>query len=150
MPKPIFILNGPNLNMLGRREPDLYGSTTLADVEAMCKARAETHGLATSFRQSNSEAELVDWIHEAMDGASGVIINAAAYTHTSLAILDALKMVPGPIIELHITNPHMREDFRHHSYVSHAATGMICGLGVAGYPLAVDAIAGLIAGLVEA
>lgn len=146
MTKPILILNGPNLNMLGRREPEIYGSTTLADVEVMCREQAATHGLDISFRQSNSEAELIGWIHEAMDDASGVIINPAAYTHTSVAILDALKMVPGPVIELHISNPHVRESFRHVSYVSYAATGMICGMGVAGYPLAVDAIAGLLAG----
>lgn len=146
MTKPVLILNGPNLNMLGVREPDIYGAATLADVERMCRDRAAALGVDISFRQSNSEAELIDWIHEAIEGADGVIINAAAFTHTSLAILDALKMVKCPIIELHISNPHQRESFRHHSYVAFAATASICGFGVAGYPLAVDAMAGLIAG----
>lgn len=145
MTKPVLILNGPNLNMLGTREPEIYGTTTLADVEAMCRERAETHGFEIDFRQSNSEAELVEWIQGAIAGASGIIINPAAYTHTSVAILDALSMVKHPIIELHISNPHKREAFRHHSYVTMAATALICGLGVQGYPLAVDAMAGLIA-----
>jgi 3-dehydroquinate dehydratase-2 len=144
MSKPVLILNGPNLNMLGTREPHIYGSTTLADVEKMCQARATQCGLAISFRQSNSEAQLVEWIQEAVNGADGIIINPAAYTHTSVAILDALSMVKAPIIELHISNPHKREPFRHHSYVTPAATALICGLGVSGYPLAVEAIAGLI------
>jgi 3-dehydroquinate dehydratase II len=144
MSKPVLILNGPNLNMLGTREPHIYGSTTLADVENMCQARAKQCGLAISFRQSNSEAQLVEWIQEAVNGADGIIINPAAYTHTSVAILDALSMVKAPIIELHISNPHKREPFRHHSYVTPAATALICGLGVSGYPLAVEAIAGLI------
>lgn len=145
MPLPIFVLNGPNLNMLGRREPEIYGSTTLADVEAMCRERAATHGLEIDFRQSNDEGQLIDWIHMAMDGAAGVVINPAGYTHTSVAILDALKMVPGPVIELHISNPHTRESFRHVSYVTAAATGTIAGFGVAGYGLSIDAMAGLLA-----
>ncbi len=144
MPKPILILNGPNLNKLGTRQPEIYGSTTLADVEAMCAAQAAELDLAIDFRQSNSEGELVTWIQEAITDASGIIINAGAYTHTSVAILDALNMFPGPVIELHISNPHRREPFRHHSYVTPAATAMICGVGVAGYPLAVEAVAGLI------
>lgn len=144
MSKPILIINGPNLNMLGTREPHIYGSATLKDVEDMCRARALVHGLEISFHQSNSEGEIIDWIHGAINGASGVIINPAAFTHTSVAILDALKMVKSPIIELHISNPHQREAFRHHSYVTMAATGMIAGLGINGYPLAVDAMAGLI------
>lgn len=144
MTKSILILNGPNLNKLGTREPHIYGSATLRDVEDMCRDRAQSHGLEISFHQSNSEAQIIDWIHEAMDGASGIIINPAAFTHTSVAILDALKMVDCPIIELHISNPHKREPFRQHSYVTYAATGMICGLGVNGYPLAVDAMAGMI------
>jgi 3-dehydroquinate dehydratase II len=142
--KPILILNGPNLNMLGRREPHIYGSTTLAEVEAMCRRRAQQRGLSIAFHQSNSEAQIVDWIQGAIDGAAGIIINPAAFTHTSVAILDALSMVKQPVIELHISNPHKREPFRHHSYVTMAATALICGLGVAGYPLAVDAMAELL------
>jgi 3-dehydroquinate dehydratase-2 len=144
MSKPILIINGPNLNKLGTREPHIYGSTTLADVEAMCRERARELGHEISFHQSNSEAQIIDWIHGAIDDAAGIIINPAAFTHTSVAILDALKMVPGPIIELHISNPHTREAFRHHSYVTLAATGMICGIGVKGYVLAVEAMASLL------
>jgi 3-dehydroquinate dehydratase-2 len=144
MSKPVLILNGPNLNLLGTREPHIYGSATLADVEKMCQARAKQRGLAISFRQSNSEAQIVEWIHEAINSADGIIINPAAYTHTSVAILDALNMVKAPIIELHISNPHKREPFRHHSYVTFAATALICGLGVNGYPIAVEAMADLI------
>ena len=144
MTKPVFILNGPNLNLLGTREPHIYGTTTLAEVEEMCRARAKDHGLETVFHQSNSEAEIIDWIHDAINDASGIIINPAAFTHTSLAILDALNMVKHPIIELHISNPHNRESFRHHSYVTFAATGLICGLGVNGYALAIDAVAELL------
>jgi 3-dehydroquinate dehydratase-2 len=142
--KPILILNGPNLNLLGTREPHIYGSTTLAEVERMCQTRAKQRGLTISFRQSNSESQLVEWIHEAINGSDGIIINPAAYTHTSVAILDALNMIKAPIIELHISNPHKREPFRHHSYVSLAATALICGLGVNGYPIAVEALADLI------
>ncbi|MCB1509875.1 MAG: type II 3-dehydroquinate dehydratase [Hyphomicrobiaceae bacterium] len=145
MTKPVLILNGPNLNMLGTREPEIYGTTTLADVEKMCRDRAAARGLEIDFRQSNSEAQLVEWIQAAIKGAAGVIINPAAYTHTSVAILDALSMLKQPIIELHISNPHKREPFRHHSYVTMAATALICGLGVRGYPLAVDAMADLLA-----
>ena len=142
--RPILILNGPNLNLLGTREPDIYGSTTLAEVEDMCRRRAEKHGLTVAFHQSNSEAQIIEWIHEGINGADGIIINPAAFTHTSVAILDALMMVKQPIIELHISNPHKREAFRHHSYVTFAATALICGLGVSGYPLAVDAMADLL------
>ena len=145
MTKPIFVLNGPNLNLLGTREPAIYGATTLADVERMCADKARSLGHAISFRQSNQEGEIVGWIHEAITGASGIVINPAAYTHTSVAILDALKNVTAPIIELHISNTHRREEFRHHSYVSLAATGIIIGLGVDGYPLAIEAMARLIA-----
>ncbi len=141
---PIFVLNGPNLNLLGTREPEIYGHTSLADVEQMCVERAATHRLTVTFRQSNHEGVLVDWIHEAINGACGIIINPAAFTHTSVAILDALKNVAAPVIELHISNPHKRETFRHTSYVTPAATATICGLGVAGYPIAIDAMAGLI------
>lgn len=144
MTKPVFIINGPNLNLLGTREPHIYGSTTLPEVHRMCEERARQLGLSVDCRQSNHEGEIVTWIHEAIHGASGIIINPAAYTHTSVAILDALQNVKAPIIELHISNPHKREEFRHRSFVTPAATGMICGFGVAGYPLALDAIAMLI------
>ena len=144
MSKPILILNGPNLNLLGTREPHIYGSTTLKQVEEMCKARADKRGLTISFHQSNSEAQIIDWIQGGINGADGIIINPAAFTHTSVAILDALNMIKAPIIELHISNPHKREPFRHHSYVTFAATALICGLGVNGYPLAVDAMADLL------
>lgn len=144
MSKPVFILNGPNLNLLGTREPHIYGSTTLPEVEALCRERAKAVGLDISFRQSNHEGQLVDWIQEAINGAAGIIINPAAYTHTSVAILDALKNVKAPIVELHISNPHQREEFRHRSFVTPAATATIAGLGVAGYPLAVEAMAHLI------
>ena len=142
--RPILILNGPNLNLLGTREPHIYGSTTLAEVEDLCRRRAEKRGLTVAFHQSNSEAQIIEWIHEAINGADGIIINPAAFTHTSVAILDALMMVKQPIIELHISNPHKREAFRHHSYITFAATALICGLGVSGYPLAVDAMADLL------
>jgi len=134
--KPIFILNGPNLNRLGTREPEIYGATTLAQIEAMCR----TASLPIEFRQTNSEAELIEWVHEAIDGAAGIIINAAAFSFTSLALLDALKMFPGPIIELHISNIHRREELYHHSLVSRVATGVIVGLGAGGYPIAVHAM----------
>jgi 3-dehydroquinate dehydratase-2 len=145
MTKPILIINGPNLNMLGTRQPEIYGSTTLADVEAMCRRRAESRGLTITFRQSNSETEIVEWIQGAITSVAGIIINPAAFTHTSVAILDALNMVKAPIIELHISNPHKREAFRHHSFVTFAATALICGLGVNGYPIAVEAMADLLA-----
>lgn len=140
MSQPILILNGPNLNRLGKREPHIYGTTSLADVEQMCKERAEKRGHTIAFHQSNREYEIIDWIHEGIDNASGIIINAAAFTHTSVPILDALKMFDKPIIELHISNPHQREAFRHVSYISYVATGSICGLGINGYPIAVDAM----------
>jgi 3-dehydroquinate dehydratase-2 len=135
--KPIFVLNGPNLNRLGTREPHIYGSTTLAQVEAMCREAAGDHPL--EFRQTNREYELIDWIHEAIDGGAAIVINPAAYSFTSIAILDALKMFPGPIIELHISNVHRREQHYHRSYVSLAATAIIAGLGARGYPVAVRA-----------
>jgi 3-dehydroquinate dehydratase-2 len=144
MSKTILFLNGPNLNMLGVREPEIYGATTLAEVEKISEAQAAIRGLVIDFRQSNIEGELVSWIQEAIENFDGVIINPAAYTHTSVAILDALKMVKGPVIELHISNPHTRESFRHKSYVSLAATGIIAGLGVAGYRVAIDAMAELL------
>ncbi len=144
MSKPILILNGPNLNLLGTREPEIYGATTLPQVEEMCRKEATAHGFEISFHQSNSEAEIIGWIQGAITGAAGIIINPAAFTHTSVAILDALKMVNCPVIELHISNPHAREEFRHKSFVSLAATGVICGLGVEGYKLAVQAMARLL------
>ncbi len=142
MTKPIYVLNGPNLNRLGKREPEIYGTTTLAEIEAMCRAAAQRHPI--EFRQSNSEAEIIDWIHEAIDSASGIIINPAAFTFTSIAILDALKMFEGPIIELHISNIHKREPYYHHSYVSKVATAVIAGLGADGYRVATSSLLKLI------
>jgi len=136
--KPIYILNGPNLNRLGQREPEIYGRATLAEIEAQC--RDEAPGQPIEFRQSNSEGQLIDWIHEAIDRGSGIIINPAAYSFTSIAILDALKMFPGPIIELHISNIHRREEHYHNSYVSKVATAVIAGFGPNGYRIAVRAI----------
>jgi 3-dehydroquinate dehydratase-2 len=140
----VFILNGANLNLLGVREPATYGYDTLADVEMRCAARAGALDLAIDFRQSNHEGQLVDWIHEARDAADGIILNAGALTHTSIAILDALNAAELPVIEVHLSNIFRREAFRHHSYVSFAATGVICGLGPQGYELALEAIASLI------
>ncbi len=137
----IFILNGPNLNLLGRREPEVYGATTLADIGASCRARGEALGLAVDFRQTNMEGELVSWIHEAGTAASGIILNAGAYTHTSVALLDALKAVDVPAVEVHLSNVFARESFRHHSYISPAALGVICGFGGLGYELALAALA---------
>ena len=141
--KPIYVLNGPNLNRLGTREPEIYGTTTLAEIEAMCRKAAGRHPL--KFLQSNAEAELIGWIHEAIDDGAGIVINAAALTFTSLALLDALKMFPGPIVELHISNIHRREPLYHKSLVSKAATSVIVGLGAKGYPLAVGALLELLA-----
>jgi 3-dehydroquinate dehydratase II len=142
MTKPIYILNGPNLNRLGTREPDIYGHTTLDQVEKMC--RSVSGDLPIEFRQSNREYELIEWIHEAIDKAAGIIINPAAFTFTSMAIMDALKMFPGPIIELHISNIHRREPIYHSSYVSPVATAVIAGLGTNGYATAVKAMRKLI------
>jgi len=137
--KAIHVLNGPNLNRLGKREPQIYGKTTLAQVEAMCRKAAGAHPL--EFRQSNAEHQLVDWIHEAIDQpASGVIINPAGFTFTSIAIMDALKMFPGPIFELHISNVHQREAVYHHSLMSAVATAVMMGLGADGYRAAVEAM----------
>jgi 3-dehydroquinate dehydratase II len=136
----ILVLNGPNLNRLGTREPEIYGTTTLAEVEAMCRAAAPDR--IVEFRQSNSERQLIEWIHEAIDGnVAGIVINPAAFSFTSLALLDALKMFPGPIVEVHISNIFRREAHYHHSYVSPAATGVIAGLGPFGYVAAVRALA---------
>ena len=141
--KPIYILNGPNLNRLGKREPEIYGKTTLAEVEAWCREAAKN--TPVEFRQTNSEAQLIDWVHEAIDEGSGLIINPAAFTFTSLALFDALKMFPGPIIELHISNIHRRESLYHNSLVSKTATAVIAGLGAKGYRVAVGALLGLLA-----
>jgi 3-dehydroquinate dehydratase II len=142
----VFILNGPNLNLLGVREPSIYGRDTLGDVEERCTARAAALGLEIDFRQSNHEGQLVDWIQEARESADGIILNAGALTHTSVALLDALSAADLPVIEVHLSNIFRRESFRHHSYVSLAANGVICGLGVQGYELALDAISSLIEG----
>ena len=141
MTKTVAILKGPNLNLLGTREPEIYGSETLSDIQQLCAQKADALGLSVVFKQSNIEGELVTWIQEAKDNAVGIIINAAAYTHTSVAILDALNTCDCRIIEVHLSNIHQRESFRHKSYVSRAADGMICGLGSIGYTLALDAIA---------
>ncbi|MFT4078006.1 type II 3-dehydroquinate dehydratase [Rhodomicrobium lacus] len=139
--KPIFILNGPNLNLLGEREPEIYGGDTLSTIEEALRNRAVSLGLTIDFRQTNHEGVLVDQIQEARHAASGLILNAGAYTHTSVAIHDALRSLSFPIIEVHLSNIYKREAFRHHSYVSPAATGVICGLGAQGYGLALDAVA---------
>ena len=141
MSKPIYVLNGSNLNLLGQREPDVYGSDTLDDVRARVAARAASHDLQVDFRQSNTEGEIVDWIQEAREKACGIVINAGAYTHTSVAILDALLATDIPCIEVHLSNIFRREDFRHHSYISAACVGVICGFGVKSYELAVEALA---------
>jgi 3-dehydroquinate dehydratase-2 len=138
MNRPVHILNGPNLNRLGTREPEIYGTTTLAEIEAMC--RAVDAALPIVFRQTNSETQLIEWVHEAIDDAGGIIINPAAFSFTSLALLDALKMFPGPIVEVHLSNIHKREPLYHRSLVSLAATAVIAGLGADGYPTAVGAI----------
>ena len=140
----ILVLNGPNLNMLGVREPDIYGYETLADIEDLCNDRARSLGLTIDFRQSNFEGELVTIIQKSRDTAAGIIINGAGYTHTSVAILDALRISKLPVIELHLSNIHAREAFRHKSYIAQAAVGIICGFGAHGYVLAIDAMARLI------
>jgi 3-dehydroquinate dehydratase-2 len=144
-PPLIAVLNGPNLNMLGTREPEKYGHATLDDVEALCAEIAEEVGLAIDFRQTNGEGELITWVQECRGRAAGIVINPAGYTTTSIGLLDALLAVGLPVIEVHITNIHRREEFRHHSYVSKAATGVIAGLGVEGYALALRAMARLVA-----
>lgn len=140
MTLPILILNGPNLNLLGLREPDIYGHDTLSDVEAACRSHAARLGLEIDCRQSNHEGQLIDWVHEARTAFSGIVINPGAYSHTSIALLDALKAVQKPVVEVHLSNIHQRESFRHHSYVSQVAKGVICGLGVQGYLSALDAL----------
>jgi 3-dehydroquinate dehydratase-2 len=145
MPKPIYVLNGPNLNMLGLREPAVYGKESLADLEKRAQGRAKALGLQIEFRQSNKEGELVDWIQEARSKARGIILNAGAYSHTSIAILDALQAAELPVIEVHLSNIFRREPYRNHSYVSLASKGVICGLGPKGYELALEAMADTLA-----
>ncbi|HVV61275.1 MAG TPA: type II 3-dehydroquinate dehydratase [Pseudolabrys sp.] len=145
MPKTIYVLNGPNLNLLGTREPEKYGRATLADVEKLCRATAKKCGVDLVFRQSNLEGEIVNWIQEAhAKKAAGIVLNPAGYTTTSIAILDALLAVKIPVIECHITNIHAREEFRQHSYVSKAARAVIAGFGINGYALAIEGLAGMI------
>jgi len=145
MPKTIYVLNGPNLNLLGTREPEKYGRATLADVEKLCRATAKKHGVDLVFRQSNLEGEIVNWIQEAhAKKAAGIVLNPAGYTTTSIAILDALLAMKIPVIECHITNIHAREEFRQNSYVSKAARAVIAGFGIAGYALAIEGLAGMI------
>jgi 3-dehydroquinate dehydratase-2 len=137
----IFILNGPNLNLLGSREPEIYGRETLGDIEAACRAHAARQGLSVDCRQSNHEGFLIDWIHEARANAAGLVINPGAFSHTSIALFDAVKAFEKPVVEVHLSNLHQRETFRHHSYISPAAKGVICGLGSLGYLAALDAMA---------
>jgi 3-dehydroquinate dehydratase-2 len=141
----VYVLNGPNLNLLGTREPHIYGRASLADVEKLCRSTAKRHGLALFFRQSNHEGQIIDWINEARaKKAAGLIINPAGHTTTSVAILDALLAMEAPVIEVHISNIHAREEFRRHSYVSRAARAVVCGFGIAGYALAITGLANLI------
>lgn len=142
--RPIYVLNGPNLNLLGEREPEVYGRTTLEEIGARVAERAKAAGLDVEFRQSNSEAELIEWLQEARLKAAGVILNAAGLSHTSVALLDAARALEKPLIEVHLSNPYAREEYRRHSFVSEAATGVICGLGAGGYLYAVDALAHLL------
>ena len=144
MNRVIYVLNGPNLNLLGKRQPHIYGHETLADVEADCRKVAAEHGLEIHFHQSNREYEIIDWIHKARETASGIVINPAAFTHTSVAILDALNAFDGTVMEVHISNVHKREEFRHHSFVSKRADGVIAGLGTQGYTLALRRLAHLL------
>jgi 3-dehydroquinate dehydratase II len=144
MAKTIYIINGPNLNLLGQREPEIYGRNTLADVEALCRASAEHHGFAIAFRQSNHEGDIVDWLQEARQLAAGVVINPGAFTHTSLAILDAIIAAAVPVVEVHISNIHAREEFRRVSLVSKVAKAVICGFGIEGYALAITGLAALL------
>ena len=146
MTRRILVLNGPNLNLLGQRQPEVYGRETLADVERACAALAGELGVAVECRQSNHEGQLIDWIHEARGECAGIVINPAAYTHTSVALLDALAAFDGPVIEVHISNVHKREDFRHHSFVSLRADGVIAGCGTEGYLLALRRVASLTRG----
>ena len=144
MSRLVYVLNGPNLNLLGKRQPHIYGHETLADVEAQCRALGEELGLEIRFHQSNREYEIIDWIHEARETAGGIVINPAAFTHYSVAILDALNTFDHPVMEVHISNVHKREEFRHHSFVSGRADGVIAGFGTQGYLLALRRVAKLI------
>jgi 3-dehydroquinate dehydratase-2 len=145
MAKTIYVLNGPNLNLLGTREPHIYGRSTLADVEKLCRTTAERHGFALVFRQSNHEGQIVDWINEARaEKATGLIINPAGHTTTSVAILDALLAMESPVVEVHISNIHAREEFRRHSYISRAARAVVCGFGINGYAVAIAGLASLL------
>ena len=145
MSKPIYVLNGPNLNILGEREPEIYGRATLADIQALCEAKAATYGRQVVFRQSNREGELIDWVQEARTEGCAVVINPAGYGHTSISLLDALKMLSIPIVECHLSNPAAREDFRRTTFVSLAATGVVSGFGPKSYELAIEAACGLAA-----
>lgn len=145
MAKPIFVLNGPNLNMLGQREPAVYGRDTLDDIRRLAEARAKPLGVSLDFRQSNHEGELIGWVQEARNTASGIILNAGGLTHTSIALLDALQSAELPVVEVHLSNIFRRESFRQHSYISLGANGVICGLGAKGYELAIEALADILA-----
>ncbi len=140
----IAVLNGPNMNMLGMRQPHLYGAATLDDLETLCAETADALGLGIDFRQTNGEGELISWVQECRGRAAGIVINPAGYTTTSIALMDALLATELPVIEVHVTNIHKREEFRHHSYVSKVATGVICGLGIRGYALALHALADIL------
>lgn len=142
--QPIYVLNGPTLNLLGVREPHIYGRETLADIERLTQDRARALGLSAQFRQTNHEGQMIDWILEARTAASGIILNAGAWTHTSIAIMDALKASERPVVEVHLSNPYAREPFRHQSYVSLVARGVICGFGAYGYVLATEAMSRLL------
>ena len=145
MAKTLYVINGPNLNLLGTREPHIYGRATLADVEKLCRSTAERHGFVMVFRQSNHEGQIVDWINEARaEQAAGLIINPAGHTTTSIAILDALLAMQVPVVEVHISNIHAREEFRRHSYISRAARAVVCGFGVEGYALAISGLVSLL------
>jgi 3-dehydroquinate dehydratase-2 len=144
MAKPVLVLNGPNLNMLGVREPGVYGKATLKDVEALCLKTSKGLGLKVDCRQSNSEEELINWVQAARNSHAAIVINAGGFSHTSVALLDALTLTELPIVEVHITNIHAREEFRHHSYVSHAAKAVICGCGIDGYAYAIKTVAKLL------
>lgn len=146
MTKKIAVLNGPNLNLLGTREPDTYGTTSLEEINTLVIERARQQGMEIEFRQSNIEGELVDWVQSADKDCVGIILNAAAYTHTSIALHDAVAAIDTPVIEVHLSNVFAREEYRHHSYISDVAAGVICGFGATGYMLAVDAIASMLRG----
>ena len=144
MSNTVVVLNGPNLNLLGKREPEIYGYATLDDVEKDCSQLAASLGLSTRFQQSNHEGQLIDWIHTAREDAAGIVINPGAYSHTSIGILDALQAFAGPVLEVHISNIHKRESFRHHSYVSQRADGVVAGFGIDGYTMAIQRMSTLL------